>query len=81
MHLYEVLDCTFNHDEKYIDLLTTGSSIRVPYFDINRINVFQHRIGIWYKKSNIAVVKADPHAIRKLQREIEKSKIPMRNAT
>lgn len=81
MNQYEAIDLSCNYDERYVDVATRIRNIRIPFYEINQINVFQHRIGIWYKSGNVAVLKGEAHIIRKKQKELEKTGISMRNAT
>jgi len=80
MNRYEVIDMSCNYDERYVDISTRFRNYKIPFYEINQINVFPHRIGIWYK-SNIAVYRGEPHQIKRKQKDLEKTGISMRNAT
>ena len=69
----------WNEDEKYIDLFGK-TNIRVPFYDVRKISIFEDRISIAYMKSMVATCRMSTHEIRVATREIPGS-IQVRDAT
>lgn len=82
MWSFDIDDIEINYEYGFVDLSRVEkSSLRIPFYEVNRINVFPLRIGIWYKTSRIAVYRGNEMDVKKKQKELEKTGMKVRNIT
>jgi len=68
-------------DDHYIGLVRIDNPIiRVPFYEVNSIMIFQNRISIFYKKTSIATWRADEEEIMNKAKELKRTKLEIRKS-
>ena len=73
-------DISLSTTERYMDLLYGDNHIRVPFYDIRQVAVFNNRISIYYRKTQVATYRADEEDIMEMSLLLRKTKLPIRNS-
>ena len=66
-----------NFEHRFIDFKTVGRNepIRIAFYDVNRILLFDSHISVYYKKKSVMTLKGDHQEIRKKSRELRMTQL------
>lgn len=79
LYRFNVDDVFLDHNDRYVGLMVNTRLLRVPFYDVNHVSVFERRLSVQYKKSMNAIYRAEPEKIRAKQKEFERAGLGINN--
>ena len=73
LYRFNVDGIELDHTDRFVGFQMPHRIIRVPFFEINQVSVYERRISVQYKKSMNAIYRAEEHIIRAVGKEFERA--------
>jgi len=74
-----VEDININYEHRFIDFvpIESKSIIRIAFYDVKRVLVYEQHISVYYKKKSVMTMKGELDEIRKKCREFNMTPLPL----